>query len=147
LAAFAVKHIVEEQGPLVAILKTVLKQRYSLTSKKHEAFAALGCTIYVVEVVVESRQRVYRLGYSYRAYECYEGAGGALWKGRFKFKNAAKADVTPEGVYFERPIEIDDSDFTDWYKGETRGMTEIPHKHVAMLERIIANPANRARPF
>ena len=147
MESFAVKHIVEEQGPLVSILKTVRKQPYSLTSKEHEArLAARGCNIYVIEVIVELTQRIYRLGYRYRAWECYEGAGGAPWKERFKFKNAAKPGPS-EGIYFDRPIVIADPDFNGWYKGETLGMTEIPEKHVAVLERLIADPVNNALPF
>ena len=61
MASFAVKHIVEEQGPLV--LKAVRKQPYSLTSKEHEArLAARGRNVYVIEVIVELTQRIYRLG-------------------------------------------------------------------------------------
>lgn len=147
MASFAVKHIVKEQGPLISILKAVRKQPYSLTSKEHEArLAAQGRNVYVIEVLVELTQRIYLLGYRYRAWECYEGAGGALWKGRFKFKNAAKSSLS-EGIYFDRPIVIVDADFNEWYKGETLGMTEIPEKHVAVLERLIDDPANNALTF
>lgn len=147
MASFAVKHIVEEQGPVVSILKAIRKQPYSLTSKEHEArLAARGRNVYVIEVIVELKQRIYRLAYRYRAWECYERAGGALWEGRFKFKNAAKPSLS-EGIFFDCPIVIADPYFNEWYKGETLGMTEIPEKHVVVLERLIADPANNALPF
>lgn len=147
MSAFAVKHIVEEQGPLFSIMEAVRRQPYSLTSKEREAkLSAMGCNVYVIEVIIESTKRIYRLGYRYRAWECYEGAGGALWKDRFKFKNMARPDA-PEGVYFDRPPAIDDSDFNEWYRRETLGMIEIPERQVAVLEQLIADPENNAKPF
>jgi hypothetical protein len=146
LRGFAVKHVAKEQGPLVSILKTAQEQPYSYTSKKREAFAAVGCKIYVIEVVVVSQRREYRLGYCYKADEYHCSAGGTRWKGRFKFKNVAKAGLDPEGVYFEAPVIITDPDFNEWYKS-VQGMTEIPNRHLVTLESIISNPANKAKPF
>lgn len=135
----------KEQGPLVSILKTVREQPYSYTSKKREALAAIGCKIYVIEVV-GSRQREYRLGYCYKAGEYHYGVGGARWKGRFKFKNVAKAGIRPEGVYFEPLVIITDPDFIGWYKS-VRGMTEIPSRHRVTLESLVSNPVHKAKPF
>jgi hypothetical protein len=147
LKAFAVKHVVKKQGPLISVLKAVREQPYSFTSKQREARASLGCKIYVIEVLVELRQTVYRLGYCYRAHDFIEGAGGTLWKGRFKFKNIAKPGVRPEGVYFERPVIINDPSFIAWYKTKTYGMCEIPQNYVVTLDRLISNSQNDAHPF
>jgi hypothetical protein len=147
LASFAVKHIVKDYGRLASLMETVQRQPYSLTSKSVEArSAAKGCNVYVIEVIVESRKRLYRLGYRYRACECYESAGGTLWKGRFRFKNASNSS-SPEGVYFEHSVLIEEPAFNDWYKMESHGMTKIPEKHVETLELLIAANASEAFPF
>lgn len=147
MKSFAVKHIVSEQGVLFLILETVRKQPYSLTNKHHEAhLAAQGENIYVIEVTVELNQRVYRLGYRYKACECYAHVGKLLWKGKFKFKNAANP-VMPEGIYFKNPVLIMDPDFNKWYVRETLGMIEIPEQFVSILELLISDPTNNALPF
>lgn len=66
MSAFAVKHIVEDYGPLATILKDVKRSPYSYTSNEPEAsLAALGNDVYVIEVKVESKGiRSYWLGYN-----------------------------------------------------------------------------------
>jgi hypothetical protein len=148
LLSFAVKHLVEEQGKLNTSLKEFRKQPYSYTSKEYEARqAAQGNNIYVIEVIVESNQRIYRLGYRYKAQECFEKAGGELWKDRFKYKNTTKYGIPVEGAYFDNPVVIKNAGFTEWYKGESLGMAVIPSVYVDILEEIISNPANGAKKF
>lgn len=148
MLSFAVKHLVEEHGYLNTSLKKFREQPCSYTSKEHEARqAAQGNNIYVIEVIVESNSRIYRLAYRYKAYKCYEKAGGELWKGRFKFKNTTEYGAPIEGFYFQNPVVIINPDFVEWYKGETLGMAIIPSIYVDVLEEIISNPTNNAKRF
>ena len=42
MAAFAVKHVAKDQGPLTSIMKVVRKAPYSYTSKEPEATKIAG---------------------------------------------------------------------------------------------------------
>jgi hypothetical protein len=131
------------------MMKVVRKAPYSYTSKEPEASqAAYGNDIYVIEVRTEPRNaRSYWLGYKYRAYEKHLRAGGALWPGDFKFKNAARPAMLAEGAYFDSPVEITDPDVKGWLRDKLPGMAEIPAQMVAPLEAILGNPAYGAKSF
>ena len=148
MAAYAVKHIVEEHGPLAKIMKVVRKAPYSYTSKEPEASqAAYGGDIYVIEVRNESRNlRSYWLCYKYRAYEKHLRAGGALWPGDFKFKNAGRPVALAEGAYFDSPVEITDPEVSGWLR-EKPGMAELPAQFITSLESLLDNPAHGAKAF
>ncbi|MBB3048958.1 hypothetical protein FHR99_003232 [Litorivivens lipolytica] len=148
MKAFAVKHLAYEHGPLSKILPEVEKQPYSLTSKQHEANeAAQGNFVYVIEVVREDGSTIYRLGYKYRSTDVHKRAGGALWEGVFIYKNTVRYGEASDGMYFDSPVEITDSEFYDWFRGETLGMTHIPDDLVGVLDAIFADPKNHAKPF
>ena len=148
MSAYAVKHIVEEQGPLLANLKTIRKTPYSYTSKEPEATdAALGSDIYVIEVRRESSLRTYWLGYKYRAKELFKPAGGGLWKDRYKYRNSAVPGDTAIGFYFEALTQIKDAPFCEWLSSLKPGMGKMPEDLVATLEAIIADPASGAKRF
>jgi hypothetical protein len=149
MTAFAVKHIVEDQGPLASIMKKVRKDPYSYTSKEPEASqACYGGDIYVIEVRGAGKSaRTYWLGYKYRAYEKYMRPGGALWPGDFKFKNAGRPSVLAEGAYFDVPVEITDAPLTEWLREKQRGMSEIPGHLVSAIDFIIKDPAHGAKEF
>jgi hypothetical protein len=149
MPAFALKHMVDERGPLASMMKTVRKAPYSYTSKEPEASqAAYGHYIYVIEVRTESKSvRSYWLGYKYRAYEKHMRAGGAPWPGNFKFKNAGRPATVSEGVYFDAPVKLTDTQVTDWLREKQQGMVEIPAPMVALLETVIKNPEHGAQAF
>lgn len=146
MAAYAVKHLVSEHGPLSRIMKDVKRTPHSFTSKEAEATgAALGCDVYVIEVRVARNERSYWLGYKYRAHEKYSQAGGSLWRGEFKFKNAARGGEPATGVYFDEPIRIEDSAVCQWLAAKQPGMSEIPEHLLGALDGHIQ--AADARPF
>lgn len=149
MAAYAVKHIAEDHGPLTSIIKVVRKAPYSYTSKEPEASkAAFGNDIYVIEVRDERKSaRSYWLGYKYRAYEKHLRAGGALWPGDFKFKNAGRPIALAEGAYFDSPVEITDPHLNEWLREKPQGMTEIPPHLVTALESVLGNPSHGAKAF
>jgi hypothetical protein len=140
--------MVTELGPLSAILKGIKKQPYSYALNESEATkAALGNDIYVIEVVVEARKRIYRLGYRYRAYECFVRPGGTPWSSHFKYKNTIKHGLPAEGMYFDSPILIQDQEFTEWCKREPSAMLELPAKYIDVLEGIFSLAVNGAHSF
>lgn len=148
MAAFAVKHLITELGPLLSHLKDVKRTPYSFTSKDAEASAAAaGADVYAIEVRREKSVKSCWLGYRYRAQEKFSLAGGGLWKSRFKYKNSATPGDRPIGVYFETLPQITDEAFCDWLFGLTPGMAEIPAHLVDALEAIVAEPANGAKQF
>ncbi len=148
MRAFVVKHIVEEQGPLLANIKVIKQSPYSYTSKEPEASdAADGNEVYVVEVRREGSQRTYWFGYKYEANEKLRPAGGGLWKGRFKFKNSAKPATSARGAYFETLPQITDAALCEWLRSQTLGMAELPSSLRGALEAVIANPSNDAKRF
>lgn len=148
MSAYAVKHIVEEQGPLLANLKTIRKTPYSYSSKEPEALnAASGGDIYVIESRREGALRTYWLGYKYQAKELYKPAGGGLWKNRFKYRNSAVPGDTASGVYFEALTQIQDAPLCEWLATLTGGMGQIPDTLTAPLDAIIADPASGAKKF
>ncbi len=148
LRAFVVKHIVEEQGPLLANIKAIKQVPYSYTSKEPEAnYAAAGKPIYVVEVRREGELRTYWFGYKYEANEKFKPAGGGLWKERFKFKNSATPGTAAKGAYFEALPQITDAALCEWLRSQTLGMAELPSSLFGAIEAIIANPSNGAKRF
>ena len=148
MKAFAVKHIVVDAGPFSKVLAAAKKQPYSLTSKKDKAEeAAKDNFVYVIEVLREAGHTIYRLGYKFRSSAAHERAGGALWDGRFKYKNTVEHRKSSDGIYLDSPVEITHSDFHDWFRGETLGMTEIPKDLVDVLESILSDPSNHAQHF
>jgi hypothetical protein len=147
LAAFTVKHIVEEQGPLLANLKAIRKTPHSFTSREPEATeAAGGGDVYVVEVRKEKAQRTYWLGYKYQAKELYKPAGGGVWKGGFRFRNSATPGDHADGVYFEVLPQITDADLCDWLSSQTP-MAQVPQPMIDHLEAIIAANGDGARSY
>lgn len=147
-AAYVVKHLVAEHGPLSDIMKDVKKTPYSYTSKEPEASdAARGADVYVVEVRVENGKRTYSLGYKYQAREKVTPAGGGLWRGEFKFKNSASWSAPADGAFFDRPIKITDPGVCDWLSSKQPGMAKIPPVLIPVLESVILDPANAAKPF
>ena len=148
MSAYAVKHIVEEQGPLLANLKTIRETPYSYTSKEPEAAdAASGGDVYVIEIRREGALRTFWLGYKYRARELFKPAGGGLWKDRFKYRNSAVPGDTAIGFYFEALTQIVDVPFCDWLSSLKPGMAKMPEHLTAALEAIIADPASGAKRF
>lgn len=148
LRAFVVKHIVEEQGPLLANLKSIKQTPYSYTSKEPEAGdAAAGNNVYVVEVRRDGARRTYWLGYKYKAQEKFKLAGSGLWKERFKFKNSATPGTVTTGAYFEELPQVTGAAICEWLLSQTLGMAEIPVHLVSALDAIIANPVNGATRF
>lgn len=148
MTAYAVKHISDDRGPITSIMKNVKKQPYSYTSKPEKAEgAAKGRFVYVIEVQRVSGATSYHLGYKYRAREAHKAAGGSLWGGQFEYKNSVAYGVASDGLYFDSPVLITDSDFIDWYKSETFGMAEIPGHLLPVLESIFSNPSNGAKAF
>jgi len=149
MAAFAVKHIVEDLGPLSKVMKQVRKAPYSYASNEPEASnAALGNDIYVIEVRAEAKgARSFWLGYKFRAFEKYPPAGGGRWLEQFKFKNAARACEQAEGGYFDAPVEIVDAALTVWLREKQPGLAEIPPELVPSLEALLGDPANKARAY
>ena len=149
MPAYAVKHVVEDHGPLSKIMKEVRSRPYSFTSNEPEASAASsGGDVFVVEVhALAGGRRSYRLGYKYRAYEKDSPAGGGLWRDRFKYRNAARPIGQAEGAYFDSPVEIADSDSLTWLRAGPLGMVELPPDVERVLEAIIANPANAAKGY
>jgi hypothetical protein len=146
LSAYAVKHIEKDYGPLVNLLPKFKKQPFSLTSKKAKAEdAATGKFIYVIEVLRHKSITSYKLGYKYKATEYFTAAGGALWEGTFKYKNAVKYGTASEGKYFEEPMLITAPQFIEWYKTETRGMAYIPDECIEILEEIFKKESASVR--
>ena len=147
MAAYAVKHIVEEQGPLLANIKAIRKTPHSYTSREPEASeAAAGGDVYVVEVRKEKATRTYWLGYKYQAKEKYKPAGGGVWKGGFKFRNSATPGDKADGVYFEVLPQITDVSLCQWLASQTP-MAEIPQTLIENLEAMIGAHAGDARKF
>jgi hypothetical protein len=148
MTAFAVKHIEEERGPLASIMKKVKKQPYVFTSKKAQAIdASMGGWIYMIEVLRGKGITSYRLGYKFKASEKYEGSGGALWEGKFKYKITVAYGVSLEGMYFDEPVVIDDAAFISWFKSETLGMAKIPSEYIDTLEKTFSDLKNDAKSF
>ena len=147
MSAFAVKHILEDQGPLIANLKEIRRTPYSFTSKEPEATAATGNNIYVIEVRCVGGNRTYWLGYKYQAREKFKLTGGRKWKERFDSKNSATPGTIAVGAYFDSLPEITDPALLEWLRSGTFGMTEIPSGQIAALDAIIANPMNCAKKF
>jgi len=147
--AYAVKHIVEDHGLLARMMKDVRRTPHSYTSCEPEATqASLGNDIYVIEVRAETKSaRSFWLGYKYRAYEKYPPAGGGLWRGRFKFKNAARPMDRAQGAYFDTPVEIVDVDANAWLREKTPAMAEMPEHLVDALDALIDNPEHGAKLF
>jgi hypothetical protein len=146
--AYAVKHLVDERGPLSKIMKRVKQTPYSLTSKEPEATdAAAGSFVYVIEVRVQGGLRTYWLGYRYRAFEKVRPAGGGLWEGKYKFKNSAQFAEPATGSYFDAPVRIEDSAFCEWLAAKQPGMAEIPPDLLLAVDAQFSNPANEARAF
>jgi hypothetical protein len=129
-------------------MKVVRKAPYSYTSKEPEASqAAYGNDIYVFEVRLEPKNvRSYWLGYKYKAYEKHLRAGGALWPGDFKFKNAGRPATLAEGAYFDSPVEITDPEVKVWLR-DKQLMAELPAHFVGSLEALLGNPAHGAKTF
>lgn len=147
MAAYAVKHIAEEQGPLLANLKTIRKTPHSYTSREPEATeAAGGGDVYVVEVRKEKAARTYWLGYKYQAREIYKPAGGGLWKGAFRFRNSATPGDRADGVYFEVLPQITDATLCQWLASQTP-MAELPQPLIDQLEAMIGDHAQAARHY
>lgn len=149
MSAYAVKHLVQDHGPLAAMMRDVRRAPFSFTSNEPEASeAALGNDIYVIEVRAEAKgARSFWLGYKYRAYEKYPPAGNGLWRERFKFKNAGRAGERAEGFYFDVPIEITDPVVGAWLREKTPGMAQMPAEFIAGVEALAANPGNGAKYF
>jgi hypothetical protein len=149
MTAFAVKHFVDDLGPLSRVMKQVKKAPYSYASNEPEATnAALGNDIYVFEVRAEPKGlRSYWLGYKFRAFEKYPPAGGGKWLEQFKFKNAARACEQAEGCYFDTPIEIVEPRLGAWLGEKRPAMAEIPPELVPTLDRLLGDPANNAKAF
>ncbi|MBS0345928.1 MAG: hypothetical protein JSR69_05645 [Proteobacteria bacterium] len=148
MPAFAVKHIEKNQGPLSSIMSEIKKTPYSYTSKYREAsIASKGNFIYVIEVRAEKSGRSYWLGYKYKAFESFQCAGGALWKGEFKYKNSARPMSTAEGQYFNVPVRLFDVNLCVWLSSKQPGMAEIPSYLISALEGVLNDPANGAQPF
>jgi len=147
LAAFAVKHIAEEQGPLLANLKTIRKTPHSYTSREPEASeAAAGGDVYVIEVRKETAVRTYWLGYKYQAKEKYAPAGGGVWKGGFRFRNSATPGDRADGVYFEVLPQITDTTLCQWLSTQTP-MAQIPQPLIDQLEAMIGEHSEAAREY
>jgi hypothetical protein len=145
LAAYAVKHIAEEQGPLLANLKTIRKTPHSYTSREPEASeAAAGGDVYVVEVRKDKAVRTYWLGYKYQAKEKYAPAGGGVWKGGFRFRNSSTPGDRADGVYFEVLPQITDATLCEWLSTQTP-MAVMPQPIVDQLEAMIDTHAEMAR--
>lgn len=149
MPAYAVKHIAEDHGALASLMKDVRKAPYSYASNEPEATqAALGNDVYVFEVRSTSKSsRSFWLGYKYRAYEKYPPAGGGLWGGRFKFKNAARPIDRAEGAYFASPVEVTDPGVNEWLREKQPGMVEIPAHLLGALEALLRDPALGALPY
>jgi hypothetical protein len=148
LRAFVVKHLVEEQGSLLANLKEIKRTPYSYTSKEPEASqAAAGNTVYVIEVRRDGPLRTYWLGYGYVAHEKFKQAGGGLWKERFKFKNSATPGAATRGIYFDSLPQIANVALCEWLLSQTLGMAELPIQYVGEIEAIVANASNGAKRF
>ena len=77
----------------------------------------------------------------------YPPAGGGLWRGRFKFKNAARPMDRAQGAYFDSPVEIVDVDANTWLREKTPAMAELPEHLVEALEALIGNPQHGAKLF
>lgn len=148
MKAFAVKHIANEQGPLSRVLVSAKKQPYSLTNKKNEAEeAAKGNFVYLIEVLRESGETTYRLGYKFRSSDVHQRAGSALWEDQFKYKNTVSYGSNSDGVFFEEPVEITDPEFNNWLKCQTFGMIEIPKNIIEALEKVFMNNAGHVQKF
>ncbi|HWI81152.1 hypothetical protein [Ramlibacter sp.] len=149
MPAFAVKHIVEDQGLLTRIMKDVRRTPYSYASCEPEASdAALGNIVYVIEVRGEPKSpRSFWLGYKYRAFEKYPPAGGGLWRERFKFKNAARPMERAEGAYFDAPVEIENPQVTAWLREKAAVMAEMPEHLTSALDALLDDPARGAKRF
>ena len=148
MPAFAVKHILAEQGPLSAVMKDVRRVPYSFTSREREAKdAARGHFVFVFEVRNEGGRPSYWLGYKYRAHEAFSLAGGARYKGEFRFKNSATPGVPADGVYFDDPVLVPHPGVVEWLARKQPGMAQIPASLIPELDSIIADPRNGARPF
>jgi len=148
MTAYAVKHIAEDRGPIASIMKNVKKQPYSYTSKPEKAEgAARGRFVYVIEVQRDGGTTSYHLAYKYRAREAHKAAGGSLWGGQFEYKNSVAYGFASDGLYFDSPVLITDTDFIDWYKSETFGMVEVPDHFLQVLEGVFFDPSNGAKPF
>jgi hypothetical protein len=142
-----VKHIVEDQGPLLANLKTIRKLPHSYTSREPEASeAAAGGDVYVVEVRKEKAVRTYWLGYKYQAKEKYAPAGGGVWKGGFRFRNSATPGDRADGVYFEVLPQITDAALCQWLSTQNP-MAAIPQEQIDQLEAMIGHHADAAREY
>jgi hypothetical protein len=130
-------------------MKDVRRNPHVYTSKEAEATAAAnGGTVYVFEVCAsEKAGRTYALGYKYRADEKLSRPGGQLWDGTFKYKVCATPNTPAAGMYFDRPVIIEDAKLLFWLKAQTLGMAKIPSDMVATLDVLIADPANGAKPF
>lgn len=147
--AYAVKHIVADRGPLSEVMKEVRKNPYVYTSKKAEATAAAkGGVVYVIEVCASGKfGRTYALGYKFRAYDNLVLAGGRRWGNEFEYKVCAMPNAPAEGVYFDEPAIIEDTQLLSWLKNQTFGMAKIPLHMVDALELLISDPAKGAKPF
>lgn len=148
MSAFAVKHIVTDQGPLLNNINEIRRTPCSYTSKDAESNeAAGGGDVYVIEVRLEGKIRTYWLGYKYKAHERFKPAGGGRWKGKFKYKNSSVPGERAVGFYFEELPRINDVEFCDWLRSQTFGMAQIPNQLIATLEALIANPENNPLRF
>ncbi|MBL4783636.1 MAG: hypothetical protein JKX92_15495 [Porticoccaceae bacterium] len=148
MVAYAVKHIYEERGTLVKSIKDFKGVPHSYTSKKKEAHdAAKGQPIYVIEVFREKGNTKYCLGYKFISTEVFKKAGNARWLDRYEFKNTVSYSMPVTGCYFDEPVLIDSTVFNEWFKTITFGMAKIPADLVDELEKLIANPVNKAQQF
>lgn len=131
----------------MAKIKEIRKTPYSYTSKHSKANeAAQGNYVFVIEVHRDGRKTSYSLAYKYKATEAFKRPG-ALWKDEFIYKNSSTPGDKAEGMYFEKPIEINQPNVNSWFLDLLPGMAEIPSHLVPELDSIVANPANGAKSF
>lgn len=148
MSAYAVKHIVEEQGPLLANIKAIKQTPHSYTSKEPEASdAASGNEIFVIEVRREGRHRTYWLGYKYQAHRRFTPAGGGKWKDQFLYKNSAEPMGKTVGYYFDALPKIASVAICDWLLSQTLGMARMPDDLAAQLDAFARLPVNGAKRF
>jgi hypothetical protein len=137
MSSYIVRHLPEEQGPVISIYSEVRKVPFSYTSKKNEAkLASEGSYVYVIEREKVGRKIIYKLAYRYKCTECFRKAGGK-WLGKFDYKNTVEYEKDGELKLLDPPSVITDSDFIRWYKTKTLGMCEIPAEHENVLKAIL----------
>ncbi|WP_156829946.1 hypothetical protein [Methylovulum miyakonense] len=137
--AYVLKH--EDKNnliPFTTLIESFKKagKPYYLTDKDTESTkAALGCSIYVIEVTTENKRKIYKLGYKFKSTEKTNNDGEHK-----QYKITVLSGEPIEGCYFEAPVLITNNELDSWIRTPSaQGLRILSDENlVNELEKIIS---------